>query len=180
MTRADGQWVSSSAAYLRPQAGPDAWTIEAQRAGRSGTQALLAAGVTMPPQHIQRSLGLGVADQAVLRRRLISLDGRPVELADSWYPASIAEGTGLAELRKIRGSSVRLLADLGYLIARATEDVESRLATSEEASHLEIDEKTPVLVLTRLAYDKDDRLIEASVMVTPGSERLLRYEMKVD
>ncbi|MGW2371705.1 UTRA domain-containing protein [Kitasatospora sp. NPDC001683] len=180
MTRADSQWVSSSTAYLRPQTGPDAWTVEAEQVGGVGTQALLVANLASPPQHIRRGLRLGDVDQAVLRRRLISLDGRPVELADSWYPAPIAEGTGLAELRKIRGGAIRLLADLGHLIARVTEDVESRLAASEEASLLELDEQAPVLVLTRLAYDKEDRPIEASVMVTPGSERRLRYEMKVD
>ncbi|MEU6233831.1 UTRA domain-containing protein [Kitasatospora sp. NPDC047058] len=180
MTSANSQWVSGSIEYLRPQTGVDAWTQEARANGGDGGQHLLAAGMGQPPAYIASALNLDPDVNAVCRRRLITLDGRPVELADSWYPPAIAGGTQLAELRKIKGGAVTLLAELGYPIASVIEDVESRLADPTEAQLLELGDCEPVLVLTRIARTNGGEPIEASVMVTPGRERRLRYEMKVD
>lgn len=180
MTSSDEMWTSDSSAYLRPQAGSDAWSLEASVRGGTGSQQLLAVETTQPPAHIAQALGLTSAGMAVLRRRLISLDGKPVELADSWYPASLAAATALAESRKIKGGAVTLLAKLGQRIASVTEDIESRLANAFEVNFLTLGEHEPVLVLTRIARNQDGEPIEASVMVTPGSERRLRYEMKVN
>jgi DNA-binding GntR family transcriptional regulator len=180
VTSANGQWVSDSSGYLRPQTGSDAWTQEAAANGGVGGQHLLDAGLTRPPAHVARALRLDAGASAVHRRRLITLNGRPVELADSWYPPEIAANTQLAEPRKIKGGAVTLLTELGYRIASVAEDVESRLAEPAEAELLELGDREPVLVLTRIACTADGTPIEASVMVTPGSERRLRYEMKVD
>jgi DNA-binding GntR family transcriptional regulator len=165
---------------LRPQTGADAWTQEAEANGGIGGQRVLGAGLSKPPACIARALGLDLNASAVRRQRLITLDGRPVELADSWYPPAIAAGTQLAESRKIKGGAVTLLAELGYRIGSVIEDVESRFAEPAEAQLLELGDCGPVLVLTRIARTNNGEPIEASVMVTPGSERRLRYEMKVD
>jgi DNA-binding GntR family transcriptional regulator len=37
---------------------------------------------TRPPQNVADALDLGPQDTAVVRRRLVLLDGRPTELAD--------------------------------------------------------------------------------------------------
>jgi DNA-binding GntR family transcriptional regulator len=176
------QWTSSSAAYLRPQTGAttDVWAHEAAAHGSIGTQRLLIAALATPPPFVRALLNLTVGQEALLRRRLVLSDGRPVELVDSWFPAEIAAGTQLAELRKIRGGTPTLLAALGHRIAEVTEDVESRLASTDEQTHLHLGPHEPVLVLTRLSRNQHGAPIEASVMVTPGSERRLRYEMKVD
>jgi DNA-binding GntR family transcriptional regulator len=180
VTSTNDQWVSDSGAYLRPQTAADAWTQEAAAHGGIGTQSLLDVALTVPPTYVGRLLGLEPGSAAVLRSRLISLDGRPVELASSWYPAEIAAGTPLAERRRIRGGAITCLAGLGHHIATVTEDIESRLADAYETDTLQLSQHEPVLVLTRLARNHDGEPIEASVMITPGTERRLRYEMKVD
>lgn len=179
MTSSDDLWTSTSMAYLRPQNGVDAWTAEAATRGGVGTQRLLKVETIKPPAAIEAALELRSSEAATLRLRLIELDGHPVEIASSWYPADIATGTGLADTKKIRGGAPQLLADLGRGIDSVVEDVESRLPTAEEAGMLHMDPHQPVLVLYRLARDHDDRPVEMSVMVTPGSQRRLRYEMKV-
>lgn len=182
MSSGNEQWTSSSAAYLRPQAGPttDTWAHEAAAHGSIGTQRLLAATLGAPPPFIRALLAMGPSQEAVLRQRLVLSDDRPVELVDSWFPAEIAVGTQLAELRKIKGGTPTLLAALGHRITVVTEDVESRLVGAGERTHLQLGPHEPVLVLTRLSRNQHGVPIEASVMVTPGRERRLRYEMKVN
>lgn len=179
MSSSDDKWASDSAAYLRPRSGADAWHAEAELRGGTGSQRLLLVETAAAPAFIANELGLQSGGTVVHRQRLIELDGHPVEIASSWYPGAIAAGTALAVSKKIRGGAVTLLADLGHRIASVVEDVESRLPTDEEASALHLSAHEPVLVLTRLARDQGDQPIEFSVMVTAGSERRLRYEMKV-
>lgn len=173
-------WTSDSSAYLRPHAQADAWTIETAARGKVGGQRLLSVETTTPPADVRDDLKLPAGHQAVRRLRLIELDGHPVEIAESWYPDEIARGTGLAESTKIRGGAPTLLAGLGHPISAVVEDVESRLPTPVEAELLQMKHREPVLVLRRIACDSEERPIELSVMVTPGSHRRLRYEMKVN
>lgn len=180
MTSSDAQWTGESLAYVRPQAAEDAWSKEAQQLRMVGSQQLLRVETCQPPHDIAEGFGLKSHELAVVRERLVLLNDRPVEIATSWYPHALASGTPLAESKKIRGGAVTLLARLGHEIAYVTEEVASRLATPSEASTLALGKHAPVLVLTRLARDRNEEPVEMSVMVTPGIERRLRYEMKVN
>lgn len=179
MTSSNEVWTSDSSIYLQPQDGPDAWTTEAAAKGGVGTQRLLRVEITEPPAAIRQALALAPDATAALRLRLIELDGQPVEIASSWYPADIAAGTPLTESKKIRGGAPTLLASLGHRVGRVVEDAESRLPTAEEAQLLGIESGQPVLVLTRLSWDQEGRPFEVGVMIAPGNQRRLRYEMKV-
>ncbi|WP_067485579.1 UTRA domain-containing protein [Actinomadura hibisca] len=172
-------WVTTSVPYLTPrQAGQlDAWSEEAAQAGRVGTQKLRDVAEEVPPAEVAVALGIAADERAVVRRRTMLLDGGPVELTDSWYPAEIARGTALAELGKIKGGAVTLLADLGYRVDDAREEVAARGASAEEAAELEIEEGAPVLVLRRTSLTAEGKPFEVSVMVNvPG--RNLRYRVK--
>jgi DNA-binding GntR family transcriptional regulator len=107
------------------------------------------------------------------------LDDQPVEAADSWYPASVARGTPLAEPRKIRGGAVTLLAGLGYVASEAREDIAFRAAADQEADALGLPAGTPVIVLSRTILSADDVPFEASVMVMVAEGRRLRYQLAV-
>jgi GntR family transcriptional regulator len=170
----DDSWVSTSAPYLTPGAEghPDAWTEQSSAHGRQGGQRLLAVEETDAPPAIRAALRLSAAEQVVVRRRLILLDDEPIELADSYYPASVAVGTALAEARKIRGGAVRLLADLGHTCGTTTEDVNARTATAQESAVLNLSEDSAVLVLLRTVEDLSGMPYEVSVMVMPGTRRL--------
>ncbi|MGP3929099.1 UTRA domain-containing protein [Nonomuraea sp. KM88] len=112
----------------------------------------------------------------VIRRRTVLLDGAPVELADSYYPVSIARGTPLAQPRKIRGGAVRLLAELGYRMRKVEETVSARPATATERNVLHLDETDWVLVLRRVVRDHAGTPFESTVMAMIASGRELRYE----
>lgn len=105
------------------------------------------------------------------------LDDRPVELTDSWYPEEIAAETALAAPGKIKGGAVTLLADLGYTVHEAREDITFRGATLEEAAGLGLSVGTPVIVLSRTCLTAEGIPFEASVMVMVAEGRHLRYRL---
>ncbi|WP_236788047.1 GntR family transcriptional regulator [Amycolatopsis sp. GM8] len=175
MTNA-GPWTSVSMPYVSGQRG-DAWGAEAAEHGGTGTQTLLSVGEVGASESIAVMLGLARYEPVVMRRRLMLLDDHPVELVDSYYPATIARGTRLAEFRKIRGGAVALLADLGHPPRHVREDVSARLATPEERTALQLDDPSCVLLLSRTLIAENDLLVEASVMTMVADGRRLRYEL---
>lgn len=151
----------------------DEWTRET--AGR-GTQKLLTVAEVPPTEEVRRGLRLDEGEQVVVRRRLISLDGAPVELADSYYPAQVAADTGLAQPARIRGGAPTLLAGLGYRASRVIEEIEAGAASADQAELLDIPENSPVLTLFRISLTSDDTPFEVTHMVM-RSPRRLHYEM---
>ncbi|MFF5204904.1 GntR family transcriptional regulator [Streptosporangium sp. NPDC000396] len=176
---ADTTWSSVSTPYIRPRKSgePDAWAEEAAQHGHTGTHQLREVAEVQPPHEVAQALNLSRGDAAIVRRRLVLLDGRPVELADSYYPVAIAGGTPLAEMRKIPGGAVTMLAKLGYEPRAAEEGVKARPATDQERQLLEIQPDEWVLVLTRILRTNDGTPIEATVMTMIADGRELRYKM---
>jgi GntR family transcriptional regulator len=172
-------WTVSSLPYLvpRPDGTDDAWSEEAAAAGRAGTQKIREVATEVPPPGIAAALGLPADAVAVSRRRTVLLDGRPVELADSWYPAEIAAGTALAAPGKIKGGAVTLLGSLGLTVHEAREDISVRGATADEAAELRLAAGSPVIVLSRTCLTSSGRPFEASVMVMVPEGRHLRYRL---
>lgn len=172
-------WVVSSLPYLTPRAEgqSDAWAEEASAAGQSGTQVIRAAGLQVPPAEVALSLALPEGAGAVVRRRTMLLDGRAVELTDSWYPPQVAARTALADPGKIRGGAVTLLAALGYRVHEAREDISVRTVSAEEADLLEVPAGSPVIVLFRACLTDAGMPFEASVAVMPAEGRHLRYRL---
>jgi GntR family transcriptional regulator len=172
-------WVVNSLPYLTPRAEgqADAWSQEASAAGRSGSQVIRGAGPEMPPAEVALALSLPAGARAVVRRRTMLLDGRPVELTDSWYPPQVAAGTALAAPGKIRGGAITLLAALGYRVHEAREDISVRAVSAEEADLLEVPAGSPVIVLFRACLTEAGMPVEASVAVMPAEGRHLRYRL---
>ncbi|WP_225101486.1 GntR family transcriptional regulator [Streptomyces sp. CoH27] len=177
----DSTWVSTSMPYLTPrQKGqPDAWGAEAAARGGKGSQRIVRADEVPAPEEVAALLGVGAGEMVVVRRRVIQLDDVPCELTDTYYPVSIARGTRLAEKGKIPGGAVTLLAELGYVGTRVREDVTARLPGAEEREVLQLAPDEPVLTLSRVTLDREDRPIQADMMVMPAHRQQLRYEMRI-
>lgn len=172
-------WDGPSGSYIarRAPGETDAWTDAAARAGRTGSQQIREVAEVVPPTDVADALRLPAGATAVVRRRTVLLDGKPIELADSWYPSSIAHATPLAEPRKIKGGAVTLLADLGYPATGALDDVSVRGATDEEAGLLGLPAGAPVIVVFRTTVSEHDFPFEAAVMVMVPENRHLRYPL---
>lgn len=174
-------WTSNSVPYLTPREGgqADAWTHSTAEAGRIGTQDLRLVEQSVPPNDVADALNLSPGELAILRSRAIHLDGQPIEIADSWYPLSVAQGTPLAEPRKIRGGAVTLLTDLGYTPHEAREDISVRASDADEAHELNIPEGDPLIVLFRTTLTSSGMPFEVAVMRMVAAGRHLRYRLTV-
>ncbi|MVO84634.1 UTRA domain-containing protein [Streptomyces sp. p1417] len=177
----DSTWVSVSMPYLTPRGAgqSDAWGAEAAARGGKGSQRITHAGEVPAPEEVSALLGLAAGETVVVRRRLIQLDDAPCELTDTYYPASIARGTRLAEKKKIPGGAVTLLAQLGHIGARVREDVTARMPTADEREALLLGPDEPVLRLSRVTLDGDNQPFQVDLMVMPAHRQRLRYEIRI-
>ncbi|MEU2873878.1 UTRA domain-containing protein [Streptomyces olivoreticuli] len=176
----NSRWISSSMPYLTPNADrPDVWGAEAAAQGRKGTQRVIRAEEVSAPSDVAPLLGLHAGGSVVVRRRIIYLDDRPNELTDTYYPTDIARGTRLAGTARIPGGAIRLLAELGYVGTRVREDVIARMPSPEERALLQTAQDEPVLHLTRVTVDNQNRPFQVDMMTMPAHRQRLRYELTI-
>lgn len=175
---AENRRQSDSLAYVTPRSKgqPDPWTEESRQ---RGGQQLAEVGEVIPPEPVADALHLSPGERAAVRRRVILLDGEPIELADSYYPLAIARGTALTEKRKIKGGAPTLLAERGYRASRVSEDLEFREADDAERTALALPEGSTVLTLLRTTQSNDGNPFEVQLMVMKAPRRL-HYEIEVD
>jgi GntR family transcriptional regulator len=133
-----------------------------------------------PPADVQRALGRPEGSMAVVRARVLSHGGEPIELSHSYYPAEIAAGTPLADHAKIRGGAPRLLADLGYPQQEFVDRVSTRTPTTDELQVLNIPDDVPIIRQLRVIYSTDGQAVEVSVLVKPGHFYELRYHQRIE
>lgn len=143
---------------------------------RAFAYTLLDVASCTPPAEVARALG---TDTAVLRRRILTHAGQPVELSLSYYPGDLAQGTRLADARKIPGGAPQVLADLGHAQHEFVDEVSVRQPTTEELKFLELPASVPVLQQFRTIYSDQDRVVEVSLLVKGGHLYLLRYRQQI-
>lgn len=174
---ADMRRQSDSLAYVtsRGEGQADAWNEETRQ---RGGQRLTDVAEVIPPSEVASALRLAPGGKAAVRRREILLDGDVIELADSYYPLSIARGTTLAEKRKIKGGAPTLLVELGFQPSHVSEDLEFRAANDFERTALALPEGGSVLTLLRTTSTEQGSPYEVQLMVMKAPRRL-HYEIEV-
>jgi GntR family transcriptional regulator len=135
---------------------------------------VLHAGPAAPPPGIAAALALAPGESAFLRRRLLTVDGEPVELVSAWFPASVAEGTDLASPEPLpEGTAEHLRRRKRLRLAQVTERITARMPAAEETKALAIPRRVPVLDLLAVAYDADANPIQAATVVLPADRHEL-------
>jgi GntR family transcriptional regulator len=133
-------------------------------------------GLVTPPQEVAAALGLAEDQQVIRRMRRMYANNVPVQLAPSYIPAEIAEGTPLAEADSGPGGIISRFAELGHAQTRITESIRVRRATEEEANFLQIEEDQPVVEIWHTGWTADDRPVEICVHTVPAHLWVLEYE----
>jgi GntR family transcriptional regulator len=132
-----------------------------------------------PPRPVARRLRLAGDDLAILTRYLLTADGSPVQLATSYEPASLTDGTPVAlpEEGPFAGRGVaERLGAIGVLVDHLVEDVSARSCGPPEADALGLPPGAPVLVITR-GHWAGERPVETSEIVVPAGRFSLRYRI---
>jgi GntR family transcriptional regulator len=167
------------ATYLT--AGPDGsratWSSAVDEQGYQTSQEITEIGTTSAPAEVAERLRLAAGTPTVVRRRILRVDGVPVQLSDSYYPAGLAEGTELARPGKLRGYSMGALERLGIELDRFQDDIYLRMPTPAEAAKLQLGRGVPVVKLLRTTYSTENMPVEVADQVLAGDRYVLSYEV---
>ena len=129
------------------------------------------------PPRIARQLGLAGSEPVTRTRYLLTSDGSPVQLAVSYEPAALTDGSPVAYPEQGphagRGVTERMRV-IGICVDQVTEDISVRPSLSAEAAGLGIPAGAPVLVAER-AHRAGSRTVEAGEIVVPADRFRLRY-----
>ncbi|MEA2213454.1 MAG: hypothetical protein QOF83_3402 [Solirubrobacteraceae bacterium] len=151
------------------------WHTELQRQGFTGGQRVLSVEREEPPATIAGYLHLDDAEPVVVRRRVMLLADGPIQLANSFYPATLADGTELAQPGKLPGGTIAALERLGVVLDKFEEHISARMPTSPEVEQLAMPPGTPVLEHVRITYDKSDRPVEVSEAIMRADQNRMTY-----
>jgi GntR family transcriptional regulator len=155
--------------------GKAAFTAEME--GRQPQVEVLAVEPYAAPAAVAQRLGVP-EDAKVLRRFRRYLDGgQPLEIATSYIPWALAEGTAMVESNPGPGGIYARIEEKGRRLGRFAEEVTARMPTAEEARALALPTGTPVLHLIRTAYDADDQAVEVCDTVMAADRYVLSYEL---
>jgi GntR family transcriptional regulator len=125
------------------------------------------------PERVAELLG---TRQVVRRERRMYADDIPVQLAPSYIPASIAEGTVLEQADTGPGGMLSRLAELGYPQSRFTESVRVRRATRDEQEFLDLADDAPVMEIWHTGWTAAGLPVEVTVHAVPAYGWVLDYE----
>ena len=178
--------VQGSGTYVRdPGAVPRARERYDRAAGGSGMYGagesveFLAAELATAPDHVAEALQLERGAEVVRRaRRLLNIEGRPIELSTSWFAGALSEtAPRLLERERLVGGTARYLAEVtGRRAAYGRDQVAARLATAEEAELLRLPEPAAVLVYRFTVYGEDDAPIQTDEATYPPDQWAFRQE----
>lgn len=151
-----------------------------RRLGLEPRVELIELGPVNPPLEMAQRLALQPGTQALIRRRRMYAGGEPMQLATSYVPWGLADGTQMVEPDTGPGGLYSRLADVGHRPVRFLEEVATRMATADESRFLGFPAPQPVFYLVRIAFDTNDTPVETCEHVMAGDRWLLTYEWPAD
>ncbi|MBS2535370.1 GntR family transcriptional regulator [Catenulispora sp. NF23] len=131
------------------------------------------------PGHIAAELHLDDGDAVVMRLVRMFADEQPVRMARSWFPASWASGTALAERRRIRGSAARLVEELRGPLATSWIDLEGRNASDKERELLKLARGVTVVHTTTTFEDRYGNPVYVQEEISDASRHSWRFRVEL-
>jgi len=155
------------------------WTSVARDAGMAGTQEVTQVGTASAPSAVANRLGVDGGSEVVVRRRTMFLDGQPVQLADSYYPRDLVEGSPITRPGRLPGGTQAALERLGVRFKDAEDEVRARVATPDEAARLHLATGAVVFDLLRTTFDANDRPVEVQHAILTADRHILSWRLPV-
>ncbi|GAA2185381.1 GntR family transcriptional regulator [Micromonospora lupini] len=140
---------------------------------------LLDVAEIQPPADVALALGIVDNEPAILRHRLLSHDGEPVELSWSYYPVSIGRGTAISSRQKLVGGIPPILAELGHPQRDLVDRLSVRMPTTQELEILALPPQVPVIRQFRVIRSVHGRPVEVSVLIKGGHLHELQYHQQM-
>ncbi|WP_286900115.1 GntR family transcriptional regulator [Thermocrispum sp.] len=128
------------------------------------------------PAHIAHVLELESGAKVTVRRRKYLVEGRPVQLATSYYPADLVAGSRITEIDTGPGGSYARLKELGHEPVHFREELRARMPRGDEVGALGLSQGTPVIVIARTAYTAENSPVEVNEMILDSGSYVLEYK----
>jgi len=157
--------------------GRAAYLAELEAEGRRPEVQVLEVARTKAPDEVAVWMQLAIGADVLVRRRRYLADGEPMELATSYIPWELAEGTRMVEANTGPGGVYARLEERGHELKRFSEEVAARMPTSDEVRALVLEPGVPVIRVVRVAYDTGERPVEACDTVMAADRYVLSYEL---
>jgi GntR family transcriptional regulator len=165
----------------RDNNGKAAFLAEAEADGRVPSVEMLRIGAPDPvPVWAAEKLDLATGDPVLTRYRIYYSDGEPEQLATSYVPWALAEGTRMVDENPGPGGIYKVLEDGGHRLERFTETVSARMPTPDEAKLLDLPLGVPLLILVRTAFDTTGRPVEICDTIKAANRWECEYEWSAD
>lgn len=137
---------------------------------------LVAWGRSEAPETAAAALKITVGTAVALRKRHMFADDHPVQIATSFIPWNLAEGTAIAEQDTGPGGTYSRLAEIGRGPVRFTESLRVRIPEPDEAVFLRMSEEQQVYEVLHTALDAQGEPVEICIHVMPVHQWELHYE----
>ena len=168
--------------YSRSRWSSGAAILEAEAAaqGHEAAQLIRFLGTAPAPEAVAERLGIKPGAGVHVRRRTTLIDGRPNQLADSYYPLALAAAVPVITQEDTGpGGGFARIEEAGYRLARIREEITVRMPTGPETAALQLPEGTPVAGLIRTVYDSQEQPIEVMLAVIAGDMVAFDYDFPV-
>ena len=153
---------------------------EAAKQGREADQLIRHLGTIPAPAAVAERLGVETGDDVHVRRRTTLIDGRPNQLADSYYTLELAErAPALKREDTGPGGGFARIEEAGIRLDRIREEITVRMPTGPEIGVLRLPAGTPVAELIRTVHDTKGQPVEVMVAIIAGDMTSFDYEFPV-
>lgn len=156
------------------------FAVEIRKAGLVPRADLADLSTVPAPAEVAEHLEIAEGDPVVRRTRHMFASDRPVQLATSYLPLTIAGSQDIALPDTGPTGLYKRLAAHGYGVARFVEEIEARQPHEAEAAFLRLTETQHVLEVTRIAYTADNQPVETVINVFPSQQWRLSYEWSAE
>lgn len=153
--------------------------IQAADTGAPTRMVDLTVGETAANEVVANGFGIAPGVSVVRRSRRFAMGDKPVQLADSYYLPEMVHSSSIVYTNTGPGGVYARLAELGHAPIRFTERLRARMPYPAETTSLELPGGTPVVAITRTAYDSEDRCVEVTEMVLDSSAYELEYHADI-
>ena len=150
-------------------------TAEARLQGLDADQDVRELAEVPAPPRVAERLEVDPDTPVWVRRRTTLIDGRPNQLADSYYELDVVEGTLIKEEQTGPGGGFARLEEAGYELAEISEELSARMPTGPESVALNLPPGTPVIELIRTTYTTAGRPVEVMLAVIAGDMAQFAY-----
>lgn len=168
--------LSRYSRVLTPGGTRGPWETVTSELGLGGAMHVLGAEDIPAEDDVADALGLAPGTLVHQRRRAAMLGTEIHHHQTVWYPADVAERTGISGPDKVIGGVYAAMVGAGWAPAEVDETIRFRAPSRSEASALRTTSASVLAVIDRVTRDRTDRAVELLRVTVPTDRVELVYD----